>query len=120
MRIPVALRHFSRPVRPGLWTLFALLSAPAGTFAADTHPAQYTDDEFWKLINDFSEPNGVYEYENFVSNEVSYQNVLPELKRITPPGGVYLGVGPEQNCTCVAALRPKQESPHGPAPRRAT
>jgi hypothetical protein len=32
---------------------------------------------------------------------------IPELKRITKPGGVYLGVGPEQNFTYIAALQPK-------------
>src|SRR5262245_15718083 len=75
--------------------------------AADTLPSRYTDEEFWRLISDFSEPNGVYQYENFVSNEISYQTVLPELKQHTKPGGVYLGVGPEQNFTYVAAIEPK-------------
>src|SRR5215216_5998993 len=32
---------------------------------------------------------------------------IPELKRATRPGGVYLGVGPEQNFTYIAALQPK-------------
>jgi hypothetical protein len=82
---------------------FSLLAGPA----ADTIPSQYSDAEFWRMVNDFSEPDGRYEYQNFISNEISYQNVLPELKRLTKPGGVYLGVGPEQNFTYVAALRPK-------------
>jgi hypothetical protein len=75
--------------------------------AADTLPNRYTNEEFWRLINDFSEPGGVYQYENFVSNEISYQTVIPELKRHTKPGGVYLGVGPEQNFTYIAAIEPK-------------
>jgi len=77
------------------------------SWAADTLPDRYSDDEFWRLVNDFSEPNGVYQYENFVSNEISYQTVIPELKRHTKPGGVYLGVGPEQNFTYIAAIEPK-------------
>jgi hypothetical protein len=75
--------------------------------AADTLPAQYSDAEFWKLINDFSEPGGTYQYENFVSNEISYQTVIPELKQRVKPNGVYLGVGPEQNFTYIAAVQPK-------------
>jgi hypothetical protein len=79
----------------------------SGLRAADSLPAEYTDAEFWRMVNDFSEPNGAYDYENFVSNEISYQNVIPELQRVTRPGGVFLGVGPEQNFTYVAALKPK-------------
>jgi hypothetical protein len=75
--------------------------------AADTLPAQYTDAEFWKLINDLSEPGGTFQFENFVSNEASYQNVLPELTKRVKPGGVYLGVAPEQNFTYIAALQSK-------------
>jgi hypothetical protein len=33
--------------------------------------------------------------------------VIPELKRNVKPGGVYLGVGPDQNFTYIAALQPK-------------
>jgi hypothetical protein len=34
------------------------------------------------------------------------QRVVPELSRTVPPGRAYLGVGPEQNFTYVAATRP--------------
>lgn len=59
------------------------------------------------MITDFSEPGGVFQYENFVSNEVSYQDVIPEMTRIAKPGGTYLGVAPEQNFTYIAAIQPK-------------
>lgn len=75
--------------------------------AADTLPAQYTDAEFWKIINDFSEPGGAFPYENFVSNEVSYMDILPDLTRVAKTGGAYLGVAPEQNFTYIAAIKPK-------------
>jgi len=75
--------------------------------AADSLPSQYTDTEFWRMVTDFSEPGGAFPYENFVSNEVSYQDVLPELTRIAKPGGAYLGVAPEQNFTYIAAIQPK-------------
>jgi hypothetical protein len=87
--------------------------AVVGTFllavqAADAIPSQYTDAEFWRMVNDFSEPDGqTTTGQNYTSNEISYQNVLPELTRLTKPGGIYLGVGPEQNFTYAAALKPK-------------
>src|SRR5262245_33469984 len=81
--------------------------SPSFLGAADTVPAQYTDAEFWRFVNDFSEAGGTFQYENFVSNEVSYMDILPDLTRIVKPGGAYLGVGPEQNLTYVAAIKPK-------------
>lgn len=89
-----------------LIVLLPLAIAPA-YFAADTLPSQLSDAEFWKLVEDFSEPNGDFPYENFVSNEITYQTVIPELKRTIQPGGVYLGVAPEQNFTYAAVLQPK-------------
>src|SRR5262249_43555035 len=41
------------------------------------------------------------------SNETSYQYVLPELMKTARTGGAYLGVGPEQNFTYIAALQPR-------------
>jgi hypothetical protein len=38
---------------------------------ADTLPGQLTDAEFWQMVNAFSEPGGSFQYENFVSNEIS-------------------------------------------------
>jgi len=84
-----------------------ILTATTAPRIADTLPRQYTDAEFWKLVTDFSEAGGQFPYENFVSNEVSYQDVIPELKRRVTPGGVYLGVAPEQNFTYIAAVQPK-------------
>jgi len=59
------------------------------------------------MIEDFSEPGGTFRYENFISNERSIQYVIPELKARPKPGGVYLGVAPEQNFTYIAAIEPK-------------
>jgi len=75
--------------------------------AADTLPAQYSDSEFWRMVTDFSEASGDYQFENFVSNEISYQEVLPELSRRAKPGSVYLGVASEQNFTYIDVVRPK-------------
>ena len=75
--------------------------------AAETLPARLTDDAFWKMVTEFSEAGGYFRFENFLSNELGFQFVIPELKETTRPGGVYVGVGPEQNFTYIAALQPK-------------
>jgi len=74
--------------------------------AADTIPGQIADDVFWKMISDFSEETGSFRFE-YMSNELQFQYVIPRLKENRKPGGVYLGVGPEQNFTYIAALQPK-------------
>jgi len=83
-----------------------LLFAPTHR-AADTLPAAVNDQEFWRMITEFSEPGGTFRYENFISNERSIQYVIPDLKAKTKPGGVYMGVAPEQNFTYIAAIQPK-------------
>jgi hypothetical protein len=75
--------------------------------AADTLPSQLTDAAYWKMISDFSEPDGYYEFNVYTGNEPGYQYFLPELTKSIPSGGTYVGVGPEQNFTYIAALRPK-------------
>jgi hypothetical protein len=70
-------------------------------------PARLSDAEFWKLVSDFSEPNGYFQSENFVGNELSFQWVIPELKKNIKPGGVYVGVGPDQNFTYIVGVQPK-------------
>ncbi len=70
-------------------------------------PEQITDQEFWRMITEFSEPQGLYTGDNWISNEASIQDVIPPLKQLTRPGGIYLGVGPEQNFTYMWALQSK-------------
>jgi hypothetical protein len=59
------------------------------------------------MVTEFSEPGGYFRSDNFVSNETSFQYVIPELQRTIRPGGVYLGVAPDQNFTYLIALRPR-------------
>src|SRR5688500_7600130 len=70
-------------------------------------PDRLSDAEFWKLIGDVSEPGGYFRSDNFLSNETAFQTVIPTLVEKTKRGTVYLGVGPEQNFTYIAALQPK-------------
>ena len=67
---------------PGFAIVVLLVFAAFPSRAADTLPAQYTDVEFWKISSDFSEAGGAFPYENFVSNEVSYMDILPDLTRV--------------------------------------
>jgi hypothetical protein len=69
-------------------------------------PDRLSDAEFWKLIGDLSEPGGSFRSDNLLSNEVWLQYVIPELLDAAKPGRVYMGVGPEQNFTYIAALKP--------------
>jgi hypothetical protein len=69
-------------------------------------PKELTGEELWKLSTELSEPDGFFRSDNLVSNELFMQQVIPELARLVKAGGVYLGVGPEQNFTYIAAVRP--------------
>jgi len=86
----------------------ALVSAfiLAVTALAAELPASLSDQEFWRMVTEFSEPGGVFQAE-FMSNEDSSQFVIPTLKETTRRGGVYIGVGPEQNFTYIAAIQPR-------------
>ena len=76
--------------------------------AVDTLPTQISDKDFWEFIQRASEADGSYPLtENFVSNEIRFQEIIPALTARIKPGSVYIGVGPEQNFTYVSALRPK-------------
>ena len=83
------------------------LPAPAAGQARVTAPDSLTDAEFWKFFTSMSEPGGTFLSENFVSNEVSFQDVIPTLQKSLTKDGVYLGVGPEQNFTYIANLKPR-------------
>src|SRR5438093_10812649 len=69
-------------------------------------PAELTDKQFWSLSKDLSEEDGFFRSDNLLSNETSFQYIIPELLKTAKQGRVYLGVGPEQNFTYIAALKP--------------
>src|SRR5262245_4547568 len=62
--------------------------------------------QFARQINDLSEPGGSFDTDNLISNERSYLHVIPALKRPGLAGGAYIGVGPDQNFSYIAASRP--------------
>ncbi len=86
--------------------LSAQATVAQGTVAQGL-PAKVSDQEFWRMVTQFSEPGGYFRSENFVGNETSLQEVLPDLTKRVRTGGVYIGVAPDQNFTFLVALRPK-------------
>ena len=81
----------------GLWW-----SRPAGPL-----PEALSDEAFWALIEDLSETGGYFQSDNLVSNEHSYQYVVPALEQLRGAGQAYLGVAPDQNFTYILALQPR-------------
>lgn len=59
-----------------------------------------------ELSLQFGEEAGYFDTDNLISNEDSYQHVVPELARLASHSGAYLGVGPGQNFTYIAHLKP--------------
>src|SRR5262245_47033611 len=100
------MRRSSAKSGIGLGVLLSALLCVSSLNAAEL-PRRIDDEAFWKMISNFSEPSGYFRFENLLSNEPAYQIVIPNLQKTTKTGGVYLGVGPEQNFTYVAALEPK-------------
>src|SRR5437870_9354065 len=86
--------------------LGVIAQPPRAAALGPTLPARLTDREFWRLSTEWSEPNGFFRSENLTSNELLFQHVLTDLAARTRPGDVYLGVGPEQNFTYIAAVKP--------------
>jgi hypothetical protein len=80
--------------------VLGLLGALAGPASA----RQAT--EFGRLVARLSEPGGYFDSDNLVSNETSYLHVLPALRMLDLHGGAYVGVGPEQNFSYLAELKP--------------
>lgn len=64
------------------------------------------DTTFARLIERLSEPGGYFSSDNLVSNEASYLHVLGRMREMGIKGGAYVGVGPDQNFSYIAQIRP--------------
>ena len=82
-----------------------LLAPSASAAVIDERPARGL--ELAERINALSEPDGSFFSDNIISNETSYLQAASALAKLASPGGVYIGVGPEQNFTYIALTRPK-------------
>ncbi len=109
----------SRSLKRGAWTLLTLLavSGAAGVWLAilarQPDPALqatadgYSAADFSRIVREFSEEDGFFRSDNFTSNETSYLHIVDRLRQMRVSGGAYLGVGPEQNFTYIAKIRPR-------------
>ena len=101
--------------------LFTILSAaligfscaPSGhdarttTSARTTHrPATGADSAFAAKVAALSEDGGYFDTDNLVSNETSYLLAVSDIRAHGTNGGAYVGVGPDQNFSYIAATRP--------------
>lgn len=71
-------------------------------------PGRLSDAAFWQLVSEISEPGGYFRIEdNFTSNETEVGQIFTMLRQQDVRGEVFIGVGPEQNYTYIAAIRPR-------------
>lgn len=88
--------------------MFASIGALCPREASRPEPfANHSEIELATLSAQLSEPGGYFDTDNLISNESSYLQVADQLVDAAPTGGVYVGVGPEQNFSYVARLRPR-------------
>jgi hypothetical protein len=74
--------------------------------AATQSPAAGSATPLAALVERLSEPNGDFDTDNLISNESSYLHVMPALEQGGVTGGAYIGVGPDQNFSYIARIRP--------------
>jgi hypothetical protein len=80
----------------------------AQTRASRSLPERLSDSAFWKLVTEISEPGGYFQIsDNYTSNEMEIGQLFTMLRATKVSGGVYMGVGPEQNLTYIAAIHPQ-------------
>ena len=132
-RFPNLIRHQSsmwRALLPALWLailLFVAAAAIVKTSNARSATSQPTTEqstprqqnqpasqlpslsaaEFSRVSRECSEEGGFFRSDNFTSNETSYLHIVDKLRQLGATGGAYLGVGPEQNFTYIAKIRPR-------------
>jgi hypothetical protein len=100
-----------RRLLPAVVLGLALIAAPRPSVRSShpqaPPPESLSAQEFSRLIRDISEEGGYFFSDNLVSNETPYLTVVDKLRELAPTGGAYIGVGPEQNFTYIAKLRPR-------------
>ncbi len=110
------------PSTAGWRRLVVLLVALTGLACGDPRPVSETGPvpepvsvqdlstlpgtQWVRLVTSLSEPGGYFDTDNLISNETSYLHVLGAMRRLGVRGGAYMGVGPDQNFSYIAAQRP--------------
>ncbi|HSM35820.1 MAG TPA: hypothetical protein VK837_05415 [Longimicrobiales bacterium] len=82
--------------------------APGVPAVAAPAPARASADTgFAALVERLSGEGAYFDTDNLISNEASYLHVAARLRAARAPGLAYIGVGPDQNFSYIAALRPE-------------
>jgi hypothetical protein len=65
------------PIRFILIPVILVFCSLAGTLSAQVRglPDQISDQDFWRMITELSEPSGQYTGDNWISNETTIQDV---------------------------------------------
>jgi hypothetical protein len=87
--------------------LILVVCALAASCAGRARESGPADSAFSELIAALSEPGGHFDTDNLISNERSYLHAVTDLEEAGVSGGAYLGVGPEQNFSYIAAIDPE-------------
>ena len=95
----------------GLGLTLLLLFSAATIPCTREQPRAATDlevsiEQFDRYIGQWSEEEGYFDSDNFISNETSYLHVIDQLGKQVKPGGIYLGVGPDQNFYYIVHTKP--------------
>src|SRR5215467_2807817 len=101
----------SRRYVVGIGLTLALVIAALTLPFSHEQPRAATDvqvsvEQFGRYIESWSEPEGYFDSDNFISNETSYLHVVDDLHNRVSPGGIYVGVGPDQNLSYIVHTRP--------------
>lgn len=104
------------PARPAMAVLATLLFLTGGCGVSGGSRAETArdaglealaeDSAFGRAVARLSGPGAYFDTDNLISNERSYLHATGALRSLAP-GGVYVGVGPDQNFSYIAAARPE-------------
>ena len=95
----------------GLGVTLVLVFAAASIPWSHEQPRAATNleisiEQFARYVDQWSEEEGYFDSDNFISNETSYLHVIDQLQKQVTPAGIYLGVGPDQNFSYIVHTRP--------------
>ncbi|MEO7083046.1 MAG: hypothetical protein ABI442_08850 [Gemmatimonadaceae bacterium] len=89
--------------RPTRWLAAVGLLCAATSLRAQ----RISDSAFASLVIHISESGGYFDSDNIITNEASYLQIASQLQKVGTHGGVYMGVGPDQNFSYIAMIRPR-------------
>ena len=101
---PIAMRRLSRALLCAVGIVAG--TPPVHAQVAARPQAAAPASTFARTVASLSEPGGYFDTDNLISNERSYLHVLGRIGTLGVRGGAYVGVGPDQNFSYIARIRP--------------